>query len=146
MGPRSPLHHDLKGSYCSSDVERDSQVLKDGSAGRDGDHVKRKVRIGGSEWLGHGCLEWRSEAEDGTVNARRTEAKMSSLIPPNDLKVEAVSSREKGGQHVGYVNCPIKVTHLPTGISATVEMRSQHRSRQVAVEMIEAALTSPNFR
>lgn len=71
---------------------------------------------------------------------------MSDLIPPTDLQVDVVRPHPPGGQHVGYTSTPIKVTHLPTGISATVEMRSQHRSRQVAVEMIEAALTSPNFR
>ena len=41
---------------------------------------------------------------------------------------------------------PIKVTHIPTGIVAIVECRSQHKSRLVAVEMIEAALTSRNFQ
>lgn len=68
------------------------------------------------------------------------------LIPATDMKVEAVDTRPRGGQHVGYTSSAVKVTHIPTGITATVEMRSQHRSRQIAVEMIEAALTSPNFR
>lgn len=67
------------------------------------------------------------------------------LIPPDDLKVEVVR-KDQGGQHVGYTSMPIKVTHIPTGIVAIVECRSQHRSRQVAVEMIEAALTSRNFQ
>lgn len=70
---------------------------------------------------------------------------MADLIPPEDLKVETVRQHQ-GGQHVGYTSEPIKVTHIPTGIVAIVECRSQHRSRQVAVEMIEAALTSQNFR
>lgn len=67
-------------------------------------------------------------------------------IPPEDLKVEVVQPKSQGGQHVGYTILPVKVTHVPTGIVAIVECRSQHKSRQVAVEMIEAALTSPNFR
>ena len=71
---------------------------------------------------------------------------MTDLIPATDLKVEAVDNRPKGGQHVGYTSAAVRVTHVPTGISATVEMRSQHRSRQIAMEMIEAALTSPNYR
>jgi protein subunit release factor A len=68
------------------------------------------------------------------------------MIPPDELKVEAVYPESQGGQHVGYTSAPVRVTHVPTGISATVEMRSQHRSRQLAIEMIECALTSPNFR
>lgn len=71
---------------------------------------------------------------------------IASLIPDTDLQIELVRPPNQGGQHVGWTSTPIRVTHLPTGISATVEMRSQHRSRQVATEMIEAALTSPNFR
>ena len=70
---------------------------------------------------------------------------MADLIPPEDLKVEVVQPHSKGGQHVGYTILPVKVTHIPTGIVATVACRSQHKSRQVAVEMIEAALTSRNF-
>jgi protein subunit release factor A len=68
------------------------------------------------------------------------------MIPPDEIKVEVVYPENRGGQHVGYTSAPVRVTHIPTGISATVEMRSQHRSRQLAVEMIECALASPNFR
>ena len=70
---------------------------------------------------------------------------MADLIPTDELKVEVVRLHQ-GGQHVGYTSEPIKVTHIPTGIVAIVESRSQHRARMIAVEMIEAALTSPNFR
>ncbi len=70
----------------------------------------------------------------------------SDLIPAEQLKVELVYPDGRGGQHAGSPRSAIMVTHIPTGISATVELRSQHRSRQVACEMIEAALTSPNFR
>ena len=71
---------------------------------------------------------------------------VSSLIPDEDLHVESISPHAQGGQHVGVTSTPIKVTHIPTGITAQVELRSQHRSRAVAIQMIEAALTSPDFR
>lgn len=71
---------------------------------------------------------------------------MADLIPTDELKVEVVVRLHQGGQHVGYTSEPVKVTHIPTGIVAIVQCRSQHRSRQVAIEMIEAALTSPTFR
>lgn len=67
------------------------------------------------------------------------------MIPPDDLKVTCLH-RYQGGQHVG-VRTGVSVEHIPTGITATVEVsRSQFRNRELAVEMIEAALTSPNFR
>lgn len=68
------------------------------------------------------------------------------MILTEELKIESLTIEDRGGQHVGYTSAPMRVTHLPTGISVTVEMRSQHRSRLLAVEMIECALTSPNFR
>ena len=67
------------------------------------------------------------------------------LIPDEDLVVTAVTV-SCGGQRVSLTSSKVEVTHMPTGISATVECMSQHRARMVAIEMIEAALTSPNFR
>lgn len=68
------------------------------------------------------------------------------MIPAEELKVEVWPERDKGGQHVGIVT-GVRITHLPTGIMACCQTnRSQHRNRQIALEMIEAALTSPNFR
>lgn len=69
---------------------------------------------------------------------------MSDLIPPEDLTIEVVR-KDRGGQHVGYTTTPLKVTHIPTGITVTIECRSQHKARLLAIEMIAAALTSPNF-
>lgn len=70
---------------------------------------------------------------------------VSNLIPDTDLHIDTVNPRGQGGQHVLSVGA-VRVTHLPTGIVAQVECRSQHRSRTVAIQMIEAALTSPDFR
>lgn len=70
---------------------------------------------------------------------------MSKLVNPDDLFVEAIHEHQKGGQHVGVTRFPIRVTHIPTGIVAQVECRSQHRARLVAVRMIEQALTDPEY-
>ena len=67
------------------------------------------------------------------------------MIPPEELEITC-ERPNPGGQHVGAYS-GVQVKHLPTGITARVEgSRSQHRNKMVAVEMIEAALTSPNFR
>jgi protein subunit release factor A len=72
---------------------------------------------------------------------------MSSLINPEDIRTEAWPPRQsRGGQHVGTGASGVKVTHIPSGIEACVEIgRSQHINRLIAVEMIEAALTHPRF-
>jgi protein subunit release factor A len=69
------------------------------------------------------------------------------VIPAEDLKVETLRRDHRGGQHVGVEPCDVKVTHVPTGITATVGYsRSQVRNRNIAVRMIESALTDPDLR
>lgn len=72
----------------------------------------------------------------------------SGLIDPADLKIEFWPPRQPpGGQHVGSGPSGVKVTHLPSGIQACVEIgRSQHVNREIAIGMIEAAITHPRFR
>lgn len=69
-----------------------------------------------------------------------------SVIRDEDLKVEVSRRDPPGGQHVGTEQ-GVKVTHLPTGLTAECKNeRSQHRNRQVAIDMILGGLTSPHFR
>lgn len=68
------------------------------------------------------------------------------LIPDADLRVSSYPLRSPGGQHAGSPPMGVEVEHLPTGTVARVSAnRSQHMNRKVALEMIETALTSPNF-
>lgn len=70
------------------------------------------------------------------------------MIPPEDLKMESWPPRQPpGGQHVGSGPHGVKVTHVPSGIEACVEIgRSQYVNREIAINMIEAAVTHPKFR
>lgn len=65
-----------------------------------------------------------------------------------DLKIEIWPPRQnKGGQHVGSGPSGVKITHLPSGIEAFVDIgKSQHINRIIALEMIETAITNPHFR
>lgn len=71
---------------------------------------------------------------------------MSDLIPPDELRITSYPERPKGGQHVG-VDYGVKVEHIDTGLVACCTSgRSQHTNREIAVHMIEAALTHPKFK
>ena len=63
------------------------------------------------------------------------------MIPVDDISTEFWPSREsRGGQHVGTGPSGVKVTHIPSGIVAYVDIgRSPLINRQIAIEMIEAA-------
>ena len=63
------------------------------------------------------------------------------------LTIEIWPPRPTGGQICGGVSSGVRVTHHPSGIQAFVDCeRSQHRNKALAVEMVEAALTSPMYR
>lgn len=69
---------------------------------------------------------------------------MTDLIDAADLKLEAL--KHEGGQVVG-VRTGVRVTHLPTGISVTVETeRSTFKNKAIALDALVGALTSPHFR
>lgn len=69
------------------------------------------------------------------------------MINPEDLKIEYYRLREgKGGQHVGCDPGGVKITHIPSGTQALVSVgRSQHRNREIAMDMILSAITHPKF-
>lgn len=68
------------------------------------------------------------------------------MIHSADLQFEAWPQRG-GGQQVGPGPQGVRVTHIPTGITVTVDcQRSQHRNKGIAMDALEAALTSPHFR
>lgn len=68
------------------------------------------------------------------------------MIDPKDVEYSSYPSRLYGGQHVG-TESGIKAEHLPSGTVAIVTIgRSQHRNREIALSMLEEAVTHPKFQ
>ena len=61
----------------------------------------------------------------------------------DDYQIETLTPNKSGGQSVG-MSCPgVKVTHIPTGITASCSYeRSQYKNKQIAIEMIEWGLAT----
>jgi len=60
-------------------------------------------------------------------------------LKPQELRIETFRSGGPGGQHQNTTDSGVRITHLPTGVSArSTDERSQHRNRQVALGRLEA--------
>lgn len=87
-----------------------------------------------------------------TVRATRCDAQVlpaetgnapvdDDLFDQKDVKVEVMRSRGAGGQHVNKTESAIRLTHVPTGITVSMQdSRSQHENRTKAYRVLRSRL------
>jgi len=109
-----------------------------------GKNAHKLSREGGAHRIQH---KTRSRRQDRIHTSTATVAvlpvvnKTDFCIPDSEITIEPFRGQGPGGQHRNKTENAIKATHVPTGLQATIDGRSQAANKTAAVELLTARVS-----